>query len=189
MSALGELVQQGKIRHIGLSNETPWGTMKYLELSKTKSLPRVVSIQNAYNLINRAYEVGLSEVTNHEQVSLLSYSPLGQGILTGKYLNGQMPQGSRLALFGDGPLMYRYKRPSVNQATEKYVEIAKQFGIDPAQFAIRFCDIQQFMTSTIIGATTMDQLKTCISSVDIEITKEILNEIKKVHEEFPHPAP
>ena len=189
LGALGELVQQGKVRHIGLSNETPWGTMKYLELSKTKSLPRVVSIQNAYNLINRAYEVGLSEVTNHEQVSLLSYSPLGQGILTGKYLNGQMPQGSRLALFGDGPLMYRYKRPSVNQATEKYVEIAKQFGIDPAQFAIRFCDIQQFMTSTIIGATTMDQLKTCISSVDIEITKEILNEIKKVHEEFPHPAP
>ena len=189
LSALGELVQQGKIRHIGLSNETPWGTMKYLELSKTKSLPRVVSIQNAYNLINRAYEVGLSEVTNHEQVSLLSYSPLGQGILTGKYLNGQMPQGSRLALFGDGPLMYRYKRPSVNQATEKYVEIAKQFEIDPAQFAIRFCDIQQFMTSTIIGATTMDQLKTCISSVDVEITKEILNEIKKVHEEFPHPAP
>ena len=100
-----------------------------------------------------------------------------------------MPQGSRLALFGDGPLMYRYKRPSVNQATEKYVEIAKQFSIDPAQFAIRFCDIQQFMTSTIIGATTMDQLKTCISSVDVEITKEILNEIKKVHEEFPHPAP
>ena len=100
-----------------------------------------------------------------------------------------MPKGSRLALFGDGPLMHRYRKPSVNQATEKYVEIANQFGIDPAQFAIRFCDIQQFMTSTIIGATTMNQLKACIHSVDVEITKEILSEIKKVHEQFPHPAP
>jgi aryl-alcohol dehydrogenase-like predicted oxidoreductase len=189
LSALGELVQEGKIRHIGLSNETPWGTMKYLELSKTKSLPRVASIQNAYNLVNRAYEVGLSEITNHEQVGLLSYSPLGQGILTGKYLNGQMPEGSRLALFGDGPFMYRYKRATTVSATEKYVEIAKKYEIDPAQLAIRFCDIKKFMTSTIIGATTMDQLKACIGSVNVDLTKEILKEINQVHEEFPHPAP
>ena len=109
LEALGELVKQGKVRQIGLSNETPWGTMKYLELAETRSLPRVASIQNAYNLVNRGFEIGLSEVAMHEQVGLLAYSPLAQGTLTGKYLGGQMPQGSRLALFGDGPLMMRYK--------------------------------------------------------------------------------
>ena len=129
LDALNDLVKAGKIRHIGLSNETPWGTMKYLELSKTHSLPRVVSIQNAYNLVNRAFEVGLSEITNHEDVGLLSYSPLGQGILTGKYLNGQMPQGSRMALFGDGPLAYRYKSDRTLKATEMYVEIAKKYDL------------------------------------------------------------
>ena len=189
LDALNDLVKAGKIRHIGLSNETPWGTMKYLELSKTQSLPRVVSIQNAYNLVNRAFEVGLSEITNHEDVGLLSYSPLGQGILTGKYLNGQMPQGSRMALFGDGPLAYRYKSDRTLKATEMYVEIAKKHDLDPAQMAIRFCDIQPFMTSTIIGATKMDQLKACIDSIHVDLTKEILGEIAKVHRELPHPAP
>jgi aryl-alcohol dehydrogenase-like predicted oxidoreductase len=189
LEALGELVKAGKIRHIGLSNETPWGTMKYLELSKTHSLPRVVSIQNAYNLVNRAFEVGLSEITNHEDVGLLSYSPLGQGILTGKYLNGQMPEGSRMALFGDGPLAYRYKSERTKRATEMYVDIAKKYEIDPAQMAIRFCDVQPFMTSTIIGATKMTQLKTCIDSVHLDLTKEILKEIDAVHRELPHPAP
>jgi len=189
LEALGELVKAGKIRHIGLSNETPWGTMKYLELSKTHSLPRVVSIQNAYNLVNRAFEVGLSEITNHEDVGLLSYSPLGQGILTGKYLNGQMPEGSRMALFGDGPLAYRYKSERTKRATEMYVDIAKKHEIDPAQMAIRFCDIQPFMTSTIIGATKMTQLKACIDSVNLDLTKEILKEIDAVHRELPHPAP
>ena len=189
LEALGELVKAGKIRHIGLSNETPWGTMKYLELSKTHSLPRVVSIQNAYNLVNRAFEVGLSEITNHEDVGLLSYSPLGQGILTGKYLNGQMPEGSRMALFGDGPLAYRYKSERTKRATEMYVDIAKKYEIDPAQMAIRFCDIQPFMTSTIIGATKMTQLKACIDSVNLDLTKEILKEIDAVHRELPHPAP
>ena len=189
LEALGELVKAGKVRHIGLSNETPWGTMKYLELSKTHSLPRVVSIQNAYNLVNRAFEVGLSEVTNHEDIGLLSYSPLGQGILTGKYLNGQMPEGSRMALFGDGPLAYRYKSERTKRATEMYVDIAKKYNIDPAQMAIRFCDIQPFMTSTIIGATKMDQLKTCIDSINLDLTKEILKEIDAVHRELPHPAP
>ncbi len=189
LDALGELVKQGKVRHIGLSNETPWGTMKYLELSETKSLPRVVSIQNAYNLVNRAFEIGLSEIAIQEQVGLLAYSPLGQGILTGKYLNGQMPQGSRMQLFGDGPLMFRYRSEKTTAAVEKYVEVAKKFEIDPAQLAIRFCDVQQFVTSTIIGATTMDQLKTCIDSVHLDLTKEILNEIKNIHKEIPHPAP
>ncbi|MDA7763547.1 NADP(H)-dependent aldo-keto reductase [Pelagibacterales bacterium] len=189
LEALGELVKVGKIRHIGLSNETPWGTMKYLELSKTHSLPRVVSIQNAYNLVNRAFEVGLSEITNHEDVGLLSYSPLGQGILTGKYLNGQMPEGSRMALFGDGPLAYRYKSERTKRATEMYVDIAKKYEIDPAQMAIRFCDIQPFMTSTIIGATKMTQLKSCIDSINLDLTKEILKEIDAVHRELPHPAP
>ncbi len=189
LSALGDLVKAGKVRHIGLSNETPWGTMRYLHLAETKSLPRVVSIQNAYNLVNRAFEVGLSEITHQESVGLLSYSPLAQGILSGKYLNGQMPEGSRLALFGDGPLMHRYKTEKTTKAVEMYVNIAKKFEIDPSQMAIRFCDIQPFMTSTIIGATKMDQLKTCIDSIHLDLTKEILNEIKKVHSEIPHPAP
>ena len=189
LSALGELVKAGKIRHIGLSNETPWGTMKYLQLSETKSLPRIVSIQNAYNLVNRAFEIGLSEIAHRESVGLLSYSPLGQGVLTGKYLNDQMPEGSRMALFGDGPLMLRYKKDKTVQAIQKYVDIAKKFDIEPAQLAIRFCDIQPFMTSTIIGATTMDQLKTCIGSINVDLSKEVLEEIKKVHVEIPHPAP
>jgi aryl-alcohol dehydrogenase-like predicted oxidoreductase len=122
-------------------------------------------------------------------VGLLSYSPLGQGILTGKYLNGQMPEGSRMALFGDGPLAYRYKSERTKRATEMYVDIAKKYEIDPAQMAIRFCDIQPFMTSTIIGATKMTQLKACIDSVNLDLTKEILKEIDAVHRELPHPAP
>ena len=189
LSALDDLVKSGKVRHIGLSNETPWGTMRYLHLAETKSLPRVVSIQNAYNLVNRSFEVGSSEIAHQESVGLLSYSPLAQGILSGKYLNGQMPEGSRLALFGDGPLMHRYKSEKTVKAVEMYVGIAKKFEIDPCQMAIRFCDIQPFMTSTIIGATKMDQLKTCIDSVHLDLTKEVLNEIKKVHSEIPHPAP
>ncbi len=189
LSALGDLVKSGKVRHIGLSNETPWGTMRYLHLAETKSLPRVVSIQNAYNLVNRAFEVGLSEIAHQEAVGLLSYSPLAQGILSGKYLNGQMPKGSRLELFGDGPLMNRYKTEKTTRAVEMYVGIAKKFNIDPSQMAIRFFDIQPFMTSTIIGATKMDQLKTCIDSINLDLTKEILAEIKKVHSEIPHPAP
>ena len=124
LEALGELVKQGKVRQIGLSNETPWGTMKYLELAETRSLPRVASIQNAYNLVNRGFEIGLSEVAMHEQVGLLAYSPLAQGTLTGKYLGGQMPQGSRLALFGDGPLMMRYKGDKTQQAIEMYVNLS-----------------------------------------------------------------
>ena len=189
LEALGELVKQGKVRQIGLSNETPWGTMKYLELAETKSLPRVASIQNAYNLVNRGFEIGLSEVAMHEQVGLLAYSPLAQGTLTGKYLGGQMPQGSRLALFGDGPLMMRYKGDKTQQAIEMYVNLAKKYEIDPAQLAIQFCNIQPFVTSTIIGATTMEQLKTCIESIHLDITKEMMNDIRSIHKEIPNPAP
>ncbi len=189
LEALGELVKQGKVREIGLSNETPWGTMKYLEHAKTKSLPRVASIQNAYNLVNRGFEIGLSEIAAHEQVGLLAYSPLAQGTLSGKYLNGQMPQGSRMALFGDGPLMFRYKNEKTTKAVEMYVEIAKKYELDPSQLAIRFCDIQPFVTSTIIGATTMEQLKACIDSVHLDLNKEIMNDIRNVHKEIPNPSP
>jgi len=189
LDALGELVKQGKVRQIGLSNETPWGTMKYLELSETRSLPRVASIQNAYNLVNRGFEIGLSEIAMQEQVGLLAYSPLAQGTLTGKYLDGQIPQGSRMALFGDGPLMMRYKGEKTQRAIEMYVDIAKKFEIDPTQLAIQFCNIQPFVTSNIIGATTMEQLKICIDSIHIDLNKEIMNEIRKVHKELPNPAP
>lgn len=189
LDALGELVKQGKVRQIGLSNETPWGTMKYLELSETRSLPRVVSIQNAYNLVNRGFEIGLSEIAMQEQVGLLAYSPLAQGTLTGKYLDGQIPQGSRMALFGDGPLMMRYKGEKTQKAIEMYVDIAKKFEIDPTQLAIQFCNIQPFVTSNIIGATTMEQLKICIDSIHLDLNKEIMNEIRKVHMELPNPAP
>ena len=190
LDALSELVKQGKIRHIGLSNETPWGTMKYLELAERKSLPRVVSIQNAYNLVNRGFEIGLSEIAMNEQVGLLAYSPLGQGTLTGKYLNGKMPQGSRMALFGDSPLMFRYyKNERMIMAIEKYINLSKKYDIDPAQLAIQFCNVQPFVTSTIIGATTMEQLKTCIESIELDITKEIMNDIRAIHKEIPNPAP
>jgi aryl-alcohol dehydrogenase-like predicted oxidoreductase len=186
LSALGELVREGVVRQIGVSNETAWGVSKYLQVSQTNDLPRVVSVQNAYNLVNRTYEVGLAEFAPREQVGLLAYSPLGQGYLTGKYRGGARPPGARTTLFNRGG---RYEKPGTAEAIDKYLAIASDFGIDPAQLAIAYVTSRPFVTSNIIGATTLEQLKTNIGSQDVTITPEIEARIDEVYQLHGSPAP
>ena len=187
LDALGELVKQGKVRHIGLSNETPWGTMKYLELSETKSLPRVVSIQNAYNLLIRSFDVGLAESSIRESVGLLAYSPLASGYLSGKYRDGALPKKSRISLFSS--YFPRYQTLIGQKAIEEYWNLSKEYNLILAQMSIKFCEIQNFVTSVIIGATTMEQLKTNIDSVEIKLDKELLKKISEVQKRYPNPCP
>ncbi len=186
LHALNEQIKAGKIRYIGLSNETPWGVMRFLQQAEQHSLPRIVSIQNPYNLLNRSYEVGLAEVSWREKVGLLSYSPLGFGTLTGKYLDGSAPPESRLALF---PHYTRYSHPNAIHATKQYVALADKYQLDPAQMALAYVNSRPFLTSTIIGATTMAQLKTNIDSIDLELSAEILDEIETIHKNHPNPSP
>ncbi|EDN67309.1 conserved hypothetical protein [Beggiatoa sp. PS] len=187
MSALGELVKEGKIRYVGISNETPWGVMTYLKLAEQHDLPRIVSIQNPYNLLNRTYEVGLAEISHREQVGLLAYSPLAFGFLSGKYLKGARPAGARLTLFDR---FDRYTKNEVSvKATEAYVQIAQQHNLDPAQMALAYVNTRPFLTSNIIGATTMAQLKTDIASIDLELDNNVLEAIEAVHQQYPNPAP
>ena len=160
LEALAELVKSGKVRYIGLSNETPWGVAKFLELSKTNNLPRIMSVQNPYSLLNRSFEVGLSEIAIRENCGLLAYSPLAFGVLSGKYLGGKKPKGARLTLFGDQ--FTRYTKERSIQATEEYERIAKKYNLDFAQMSLAFINRQPFLTSNIIGATTMEQLKSNI---------------------------
>jgi aryl-alcohol dehydrogenase-like predicted oxidoreductase len=186
---LGELskhVKAGKIRHIGLSNETAWGTMTFLHHATAKNLPRVQSIQNAYSLINRSFEMALAEIAHREQVGLLAYSPLGQGYLTGKYQNGALPAKSRKALFNR---LQRYERPQTGPAIERYLAIAKKFDLDPAHLALQFVTTRPFVTSNIIGATTMEQLKTNIASVNVRWTDELEKAVDEAHHAQPNPAP
>ena len=184
---LDELIKDGKIRYIGISNETAWGLTKFLEISKLKDLPKMMSVQNPYNLLNRSYEVGLAEVSIREKSGLLAYSPLAFGFLSGKYRNGKLPEKSRMKLFGD--LFPRYKTPNGASAIEKYYEISKKNGLDFSQMSLKFCEIQQFVTSVIIGATTMEQLKINIESVNIKLIDEIINEINEVQIIYPNPCP
>lgn len=186
LSALGELVSAGKVRHIGISNETPWGFMEYLRLGREKNLPRIVSVQNPYNLLNRSYDVGLAEMSIREKVGLLAYSPLAFGMLSGKYSNGSRPMGSRLSLFDR---FVRYNNPQAEGATDAYVALAKSAGLDPAQMALAFVNSRQFTTSNIIGATTLEQLQANIASVAISLDKELLREIEALHRHFTIPAP
>ena len=180
LSALGELVKEGKIRYVGISNETPWGVMTYLKLAEQHDLPRIVSIQNPYNLLNRTYEVGLAEISHREQAGLLAYSPLAFGFLSGKYLKGARPAGARLTLFDR---FDRYTKNEVSvKATEAYVQIAQQHNLDPAQMALAYVNTRPFLTSNIIGATTMAQLKTNIASIDVELDETVLEAIEAVHE-------
>jgi aryl-alcohol dehydrogenase-like predicted oxidoreductase len=181
-----DLVKAGKIRHIGLSNESAWGTMTFLKHSEARGLPRVQSVQNAYNLVNRTYETALAEVSMREQVSLLAYSPLGQGYLTGKYLGGARPPGARTTLFNRGQ---RYETPGAEPAIRRYVELAREFGLDPAQMAIAFVNARPFVTSTIIGATSMDHLRTDIGSIDVTITPELEERINAIHLQNANPCP
>jgi aryl-alcohol dehydrogenase-like predicted oxidoreductase len=184
---LQKFIKEGKIREIGLSNETPWGVSKCLQVSKENNLPKMMSIQNPYNLLNRTYEIGLAEISIREEVGLLAYSPLASGYLTGKYRNNQMPKNSRLER--DGDFWTRYDKPNTTKAVDSYFEIAKKNNIDLTQMSLKFCEIQPFVTSVIIGATTMDQLKTNIESVNINLSEEVINEINGVQNIYPNPCP
>ena len=183
---LKKFVDAGKIRYVGLSNETAWGLAKCLELSKLKNLPKMMAVQNPYNLLNRTYEVGLAEISVREQSGLLAYSPLAFGYLTGKYRNNNMPKGSRIDLFKD---FTRYNNENSIKAIEEYYKISQKFNLDFAQMSIKFCEIQPFVTSVIIGATTMQQLKTNVESVNVTLSSEILNEINNIQKKYPNPCP
>ena len=184
LETLGELEKAGKIRAIGLSNETAWGTMQFLKLAEEKGLPRVASIQNEYNLLYRAFDLDLAEVCHHEDVGLLAYSPLAAGLLTGKYLDGAKPAGTRLTTNHD--LGGRYQ-PHQEPAVAAYVDFAKDNGLDPAQMALAFCLTRPFMASVIIGATSMDQLKADIASADVTLSPEVMNGLRTLHRRFPAP--
>lgn len=187
LETLGEMVKAGKIRHVGLSNETPWGVMRFLEEHRANpDLPRMLTIQNPYSLLNRLYEVGLAEMSMRSGIGLLAYSPLGFGVLSGKYLGGKRPAKARITLF---PNYSRYIGPSAEEATRKYVELARDHGLSPVQMALAFVNSRPFLTSNIIGATSMDQLKENIGSIDIELSKEVLRGIEKIHKDLPNPAP
>ncbi|HYI70753.1 MAG TPA: NADP(H)-dependent aldo-keto reductase [Skermanella sp.] len=186
LRAADDLVRSGKIRFIGLSNESPWGTMTFLRLADQLGLPRVVSVQNAYNLLNRSYEDGLAEVSIREQAGLLAYSPLAAATLTGKYLDGAVPPGTRRAL---DHRKSRYDKVNADPAVRAYLDIAKRHGLDPAHLALAFVNRQPFVTSNIIGATSMEHLKTNIDSIDVKLSDEVLNEIEEVHERLPNPCP
>jgi aryl-alcohol dehydrogenase-like predicted oxidoreductase len=185
LGALETHVKAGKIRWIGLSNESAWGTMTFLHHA-ANGKPRVQSIQNAYSLINRTFEQGLAEIAHREQVGLLAYSPLGQGYLTGKYQNGALPHGSRKALFNR---LQRYEKPQTAPAVERYLAIAKKFDLDPAHLALQFVTTRPFVTSTILGATTMEQLKINIASKDVAWSDELEKAIDEAHHAQPNPAP
>lgn len=186
LAALHELVEEGKIRHIGLSNETPWGTMEYLRLAEQNGWPRIASIQNPYNLLNRAFEVGLAEMAHREQVGLLAYSPLAFGVLSGKYLDGQQPEGARMTLF---TRFVRYAGKRGEDATRAYVALAEAHGLSPVQLALAYVNSRGFVTSNIIGATSLSQLRENLGSANVELSDEVLKAVESLHGEFTYPCP
>jgi len=185
--ALEKLIKQGKIRFIGISNETPWGFMKFLQIAKELNLSKIVSIQNPYSLLNRTFEVGLAEISHREKVGLLAYSPLAFGVLSGKYLNKQMPENSRMSIFPS--YFNRYISDLSQQATQQYVELAQEYNLDSSQMAISFVLAQPYLTSAIIGATSLEQLEKNIHSHKINLPKELMKKIDKIHNMIPNPAP
>ncbi len=186
LEALNLLLQQGKVRQIGISNETPWGMMQHLNLSEISVLPRIASIQNPYSLLNRSFEVGAAEIACRENVGLLAYSPLAFGMLSGKYLNGAKPEGARLTLFD---AYTRYSGEQAELATQAYVKLAIEHGLNPAQMALAFILRQPFVTSVIIGATTMAQLKQNIAAINIELAGIVIEGIEAIHKRYPNPCP
>ncbi|MFM9817868.1 UNVERIFIED_CONTAM: NADP(H)-dependent aldo-keto reductase [Spiribacter pallidus] len=186
LESLQKMVDAGKIRYVGLSNESAWGTMKFLELAERHGLPRVVSVQNPYNLLNRSYEVGLAEVSHREQVSLLPYSPLAFGVLSGKYLGGERPPKARLTLFDR---FTRYTRDPGVEATKAYVDLAREHGLDPAQMALAWVTSRPFVTSNIIGATTLAQLESDIDSAELVLSEAVHEAIEAIHARAPNPCP
>lgn len=187
LGALAELVAAGKVRQIGLSNETPWGLAEYLSLAKELNLPRVVTVQNPYSLLNRSYEVGLAEFAHRSSVGLLAYSPLGFGVLSGKYVNGQRPEGTRLTRWGQ--YFTRYTSAHAQKVTQQYVELAQQHGFEPAQMALAYVNSRPFLTANIIGATSMEQLHSNIASADLLLSDEVLKGIEAIHDAHPNPCP
>ena len=188
LAVLGDLVKAGKVRYIGLSNETPWGVMEFLRAAREAGLPRVVSIQNAYNLINRTYEPGMVEVTRQENVPLLPYSPLAFGHLTGKYLPGAAPAPADARLVKFPPFGQRYDKPNVQSAVAQYAALAREVGLTPAALALAFVRSRWFVASTIIGATTLEQLGEDIASAGIELSESTLAAIDAIHLRNPNPA-
>lgn len=186
LEALSEQVRAGKIRYIGVSNETPWGVMRYLQLAEKHDLPRIVSIQNPYSLLNRSFEVGLAEISQYEGVELLAYSCLGFGTLSGKYLNGAKPATARNTLFSR---FTRYTSKQTEAAVAEYVQLAKKHALDPAQMALAFVRQQPFVSSTLLGATTLEQLKSNIESRNLVLDEEVLKAIEEIHGRFTYPAP
>ena len=184
---LENFIKEGKIRYIGLSNETSWGLSKFLEVSKLKKLPKMMSVQNAYNLLCRTYEIGLAEISIREKSGLLAYSPLAGGFLTGKYQNKNLPENSRQKLFAE--YYTRYSKSYAAEVIEKYFNISKKFDLNFAQMSIKFCEIQKFITSTIIGATSIEQLKINTESVNVTLEKEVIKEINNVHLIHSNPCP
>ncbi len=186
LRALQDLIASGKIRSYGLSNETPWGVMSFLHYAKSEGLPAPETVQNPYNLLNRTYEIGLAEVSHREDVGLLAYSPLGFGVLSGKYLNGQRPENARITLF---ERFSRYTNPEAEAATAMYVQLAKDHGLDPAQMALAFVSSRTFLLSNIIGATSLEQLESNIASQELMLDKDLLKEIEAIHKQHPNPSP
>jgi aryl-alcohol dehydrogenase-like predicted oxidoreductase len=186
LEALEKYIKSGKIRHIGMSNETPYGLSRYLEISKNKGAPRMMSVQNPYNLVNRTYEIGMSEISIREKCGLLVYYPLAAGGLSGKYRNGKMPEDSRMALFKGWE---RHLNPLAMKAYDKYYKLAKDFNLTMVQLAQSFVNSRPFVTSNIIGATTMDQLKENVESINIEFTDEMMERVNEIHNNNPNPSP
>jgi len=187
LGVLGDLVAAGKIRQIGVSNETAWGMCQYTHAAATGGRPHIVSIQNVYSLLNRTFEIDLAEVSLRESAGLLAFSPLAMGVLAGKYLDGAKPVGSRLTLFGDR--YGRYSGPLSDQVVPRYVETARRHGTDPAQLAIAFVLSRSFVTAAIIGATNFEQLATDIASIDVALSDEVLADIEAIHTSQPNPCP
>ncbi len=183
LEALQELINEGKVRYIGVSNETPWGVGEYLRLSREKGLPRIISNQTQYSLTNRTFEIGLAEQAIKEKVPLLAYSCLNGGVLTGKYLSGARPEGARFTVTNRNA--DRYNKPNADKVVQIYVDIAKKHGLDPAMMALAFVNSREFLGSTIIGATSLEQLKTCIDSADVVLSDEVLNDIEQVQNTYP----
>jgi aryl-alcohol dehydrogenase-like predicted oxidoreductase len=186
LRGLENLVKSGKVRHVGVSNETPWGLSRYAALAEFKKLPLIASIQNPYSLVNRTFEIGHAEIALREQISLLAYSPMAFGTLSGKYLGGASPADARLTLFDR---FQRYKAGNTALAVEEYVNLFRAHGIDPGQGALAFVNDREFVTSSIIGATTMEQLRSDIASIDVALPEDVMKAIEDIHTRIPNPAP
>ncbi len=186
LRTLDELIKSGKIRHVGISNEKAWGTMRYLNESKMHDLPRMITIQNAYSLLNRTFEGDLAEISHREHIGLLAYSPMGFGVLSGKYIKGKAADNARLKLF---PRFARYSSAQSTEATTRYLKIAEENGLSLAQMALAFVNTRPFLTSNIIGATNLKQLEENIDSIYVELSDVVVKEINKVHADIPNPAP